>query len=103
MTVETADQDLIEVTARLRVTLDGVHGKLRAADAILLAGFERRTRLRAVIVARAMRDLGWEQGRCRFNGTLESAYSRGSALEREVILDVARGDDDRLVVRRREP
>ena len=102
----TADQDLVdlvEVTSRLRVALDGIHGKLRAADAILLAGFERRTRLRAVIVARAMRDLGWEQGRCRFNGMLESAYSRGSALEREVILDVARGDDDRLVVKRSEP
>jgi hypothetical protein len=99
----TADRDLIEVTARLRDVLDGVHGKLRAADAILLAGFERRTRLRAVIVARAMRDLGWEHGRCRFNGTLESAYARGSSLEREVILDVARGDDDRLVVNRSEP
>ena len=100
----TADRDdLIEVTSRLRVALDGVHGKLRATDAILLAGFERRTRLRAVIVARAMRDLGWDHGRCRFNGTLESAYSRGSSLEREIILDVGRGDDDRLVVTRKEP
>ena len=103
MTAETADRDVIEVTSRLRGALEGVHGKLRAADAILLAGFERRTRMRAVIVARAMRGLGWEQGRCRFNGSLEAAYSRGSSLEREVILDVARGDDDCLVVKRREP
>ena len=103
MTAELADRDLSEVTSRLRGSLDGIHGKLRATDAILLAGFEKRTRLRAVLVARAMRDLGWEHGRCRFNGTLESAYWRGSALECEVILSVTRGDDDLLVVKRREP
>lgn len=102
MTAELTDRDLSEVTGRLRVALDEMHGKLRAADAILLAGFERRTRLRAVIVARAMRDLGWEHGRCRFNGTLESAYWRGSALECEAILSVTRGDDG-LVVKRSEP
>jgi len=102
VTAELADRDLSEVTARLRGVLDGMHGKLRATDAILLAGFERRTRLRAVIVARAMRDLGWEHGRCRFNGTLESAYWRGSALECEVILSVTRGDEA-LVVKRSEP
>lgn len=99
----TVDRDLIEVTTGLRRALEGIHGKLRATDAIRLAGFERRTRLRAVIVARAMRELGWEQGRCRFNGALESAYARGSSLEREIVLDVECGVDGRLSVKRSEP
>ncbi len=49
-----------------------------------------------------MRGLGWDHGRYRFNGTLESAYARGSSLEREVILDVE-SNDGRLVVRAKAP
>lgn len=98
-----ADQDLITVTTRLRVRLDGAHGKLRVADALRLAGFERRTYVRALVVARAMRGLGWDRARPRFNGTLETAYVRGSALEREVILDVERSDDGQLTVKAKEP
>lgn len=97
------DQDLIDVTSRLRVSLDNAHGKLRAADALLLAGFARPSRLRTILVARAMLGLGWERGRYRFNGALKSAFARGSALEREIILDVERSDEDQLVVRRKEP
>jgi hypothetical protein len=98
-----ADQDLITVRARLRAALEGAHGRLRATDAIRLAGFKRRTYLRALLVARSMRELGWDQARCRFNGTLETAYARGSGLEREIILDVERGTDGQLTVKAKEP
>jgi hypothetical protein len=91
------------VVARLREALDGACGKLRVADALRLAGFEKRTQLRAEFVGRAMRQLGWKRGRCRFNGALESAFARGSELEREGILEVERGEDGRLVVKRIEP
>lgn len=106
------DDDLLAVTARLRAALDGAHGKLRVVDAHALAGFSRPSYARAKLVAAAMRDLGWDRGRLRFDGALFYAYAQGSQLEREVILDVERGDDDRLVVvarslddrdKRREP
>ena len=88
---------------RLRAALDGASGKLRASDALMLAGFKRPSYHRKQLVARALRDLGWERGRFRFNGSLLYAYARGTQLEREVMLDIERGDDDRLVVKRREP
>lgn len=89
--------------ARLLAALDGSSGKLRMTDALRLAGFARRTQLRSQIVARAMLKLGWDSGRYRFKGVLESAFARGSALEREIILDVEAGDDGKLVVRPKEP
>ena len=92
------DLDDLEVTARLRNALGEVHGKLRVTDAITLAGFDRPSFYRKRLVSRAMRELGWDRGRLRFNGTLLYAYARGSHLEREVILDVERGDDDQLGV-----
>ena len=91
------------VLERLRAALDHARGKLRAADALALAGFESPSYHRTQLVARALRELGWERGRFRFNGSLLYAYARGTQLEREVRLDVERGDDDRLVVKRREP
>lgn len=97
------DKDLIDVTARLGAALKGVHGKLRASDAILLAGFARPSRMRTILVARAMQDLGWTRGRYRFNGHLESAFSRGSALEREYILDVEYEDEGQRVLKKKEP
>lgn len=98
-----ADQDLLAATSLLRSALADANGKLRADDARRLAGFERRTRLRAHVIALAMRDLGWDRGRYRFNGVLAPAYARGSSLEREIILDVERGADGQLVVKRRDP
>jgi hypothetical protein len=101
--VAERDVDFLVVTARLRGALEGFHGKLRVTDAIALAGFDRSSFHRTRLLSRAMRELGWDRGRLRFNGALLYAYARGSLLEREVILDVERGDDDRLVVKRREP
>ena len=97
-----ADPDLIAVTARLRSSLDDARGKLRARDALRLAGLECRTQVRMEVVTKAMRQLGWDHGRYRFNGALESAYRRGGSLERDVVLDVDRADDGQLVVMRRE-
>lgn len=96
--------DLSRVTARLRSSLDGMHGKLRGVDVYALAGFSRPSYARAKLVVAAMRDLGWKRGRLRFDGALYYAYVRGSELEREIILDIERGEDGQLVVvQRREP
>jgi len=102
--VNELGEDAFElVMQRLHAALDGARGKLRASDALALAGFNSPSYHRKQLVARALRDLGWERGRFRFNGSLLYAYARGTQLEREVMLDVERGDDDLLVVKRREP
>lgn len=90
------------VKEKLRASLGDARGKLRAVDALALAGFESPSYHRNQLVARALRELGWKRGRFRFNGGLLYAYARGTQLEREVMLDVERGDDE-LVVKRREP
>jgi hypothetical protein len=90
------------IMQRLREALGDARGKLRASDALALAGFQSPSYQRTQLVARALRELGWERGRYRHNGAMLYAYARGNQLEREVMLDVERGDDDRLVVRRRE-
>ena len=91
------------VLERLRVALADARGKLRAIDALALSGFEGPSYHRTQLVARALRALGWERGRFRFNGILLYAYARGTQLEREVMLAVERDGDDRLVVKRRGP
>ena len=100
---ELGDNAFEMVMQRLRVALEDTSGKLHASDALTLAGFTSPSYHRKQLVARALRDLGWERGRFRFNGSLLYAYARGTQLEREVMLDIERGDDDRLVVKRREP
>lgn len=97
------DRDLAKVTSRLGGFLLDERGKLRVSDAIVLAGFSRRSQQRMKLVGRAMRKLGWERGRYRFDGALQYAYARGSYLEREVVLEVVAGKRGRLVVKRREP
>lgn len=100
-----ADPELVAVTKRLRKVLGDVTGKLRVSDTLALAGFDRPSYQRALLVARALRQLGWSRGRYRFDGELAYAYARGTALEREHVLDVERAvdDDAKLVVVRREP
>lgn len=95
--------DFEAVLKRLQIALHDTYGKLRAADALALAGFKSSSYQRKMVVSRALRELGWERGRFRFNGGMLYAYARGSQLEREVLLDVERGDDDSIVVKRREP
>jgi hypothetical protein len=91
------------VLERLTKALGTVCGKLRASDALALAGFDQPTYRRAQLVKRALLSLGWERGRFRYNGTLLYAYARGTPLEREVMLEVCRDADDRLVVKRMLP
>jgi hypothetical protein len=100
---ELPDNAFVVVLERLHAALVDARGKLRASDALLLAGFKSPSYHRKQLVARALRELGWERGRFRFNGSLLYAYARGSQLEREVMLDVESGDDDRFVVTRKEP
>lgn len=100
--VSDAD-DLLTVMTRLRAFLGEVCGKLRVPDALELAGLGHPSFHRLRLVSRAMRDLGWDRTRLRFDGVLSYVYARGSLLEREVLLIVERGADDLLVVRRREP
>lgn len=95
--------DLQQVAARLRTVLSDTCGKLRVSDALVLAGFDRPSFYRSQIIARAMRELGWTRGRFRFDGVVKYAYARGTRLQREGILEVERGEDGQLVVRRREP
>jgi aminoglycoside phosphotransferase (APT) family kinase protein len=97
------DQDLARVSARLQAALGDSLGKLRVVDAVALAGFARPSYRRGRLVAYALRELGWKRGRYRFNGELAYAYARGTALERETVLDVESCDDGQLVVKRREP
>lgn len=94
---------LAVVRKKLRDSLGDECGKLRKSDALALAGFDHASYHRKQLVASALRELGWERGRYRFHGSLLYAYARGTQLEREAMLDVERGDDDRLVVKRREP
>lgn len=99
---EQAKDPFDMIMERLRTALDGVSGKLRSSDALALAGFKSPSYQRQQLVARALRELGWERGRYRHNGVMVYAYARGNELDREVMLDVEHGDDGRLVVRRRE-
>jgi hypothetical protein len=101
-----ASPDALAVDAvleRLRAALADALGKLRVSDALALAGFDRPSFYRSQVVGRAMRALGWSRGRYRFDGVVKYAYARGTRLERESILEVQRGADGQLVVRRREP
>lgn len=95
--------DFLLVTERLRAALADAWGKLRVADALALAGFDRPSFYRSQLVGRAMRELGWTRGRLRFHGEQRYAYARGTALQRESILEIARDAEGQPVVRRRSP
>jgi hypothetical protein len=95
--------DLLTVTERLRSLLSEARGKLRVTDALKLAGFSGPSFHRSRLLTCAMRDLGWDRARLRFDGTLSFVYARGSLLEREALLIVTRGNDNQFVVKRREP
>lgn len=94
------DFDLLEVVLRLRNVLAQEHGKIRVADVQALAGFYPPTDHAMSLVGRAMNCLGWTRRRCRFDGVLNYGYTRGTPLQREVILDIGYGDRGVFVVRR---
>ncbi|HSX22344.1 MAG TPA: VapE domain-containing protein [Gaiellaceae bacterium] len=81
------DDPLIDVLYRALGTRTG---KLRISDAYLICGIEsgRATQDQIDRFGRAIRKLGWERKRRRFDGQLEYAYVKGSEAEREVNLIV---------------
>ena len=79
------DDPLLDTLHR---NLGNVTGKLRIADAYLVAGIEpgRATQDQMIRFGQAIRELGWERVRRRFAGERSYAYVRGDAGEREVEL-----------------
>ena len=93
----------LEVLSRLRLALATARGKIRVSDAQVLAGLDRKSHYGSRLIARALRHLGWQRSRYRFDGKVAYAYAKGTRLQRETILEVASGDEGQLVVKRREP
>jgi len=81
------DDPLVDVLYR---ALGNRTGKLRVSDAFLICGIEAGKANQDQIerFGRAIRELGWERKRRRFDGSLEYAYVKGSSTEREVELVV---------------
>jgi Virulence-associated protein E-like domain len=61
-------------------------GRLRVSDAHRICGIAPGKVDQLSRLDRAIRGLGWERQRCCFNGSLQYAYVRGTATEREVEL-----------------
>lgn len=95
--------DFLLVLAQLRGALGDARGKIRVVDVQALAGLERPSYYRMSLIARALRHLGWKRSRYRFNGTVAYAYARGTRLQREGILEIERGADGQLVLKKGEP
>jgi len=87
---KTRMQDLCKYTEALVHVLGNRTGTLRVSDAFLICGIEHgeATQEQMTSFGRAIRELGWKRKRCRYNGTLEYAYVKGDASEREVKLVV---------------
>jgi hypothetical protein len=103
LAVDGRDEDLARVLKRLRVSIGDACGKLRASDALTLAGFSSPSYHRRQVVSRALRELGFERGRYRVNGKMLYAYARGTPLEREAMIVVERTADGKpVVVKRKE-
>jgi len=79
------DRALVEVLHR---ALGDRTGKLRVADAFLICGIEvgKANQDQIGRLGRAIRELGWERQRRRFDGVPEYAYVKGTAAEREIDL-----------------
>ena len=91
--------DFLKMVTALRGALGDARGKIRVADVQALAGLDRSSYYRMSLIARAMRHLGWKRSRYRFNGALAYAYARGTRLQREVILEIERTKEGRVVLR----
>ena len=102
LAVDGRDEDMARVLKRLRASLGEANGKLRASDALTLAGFSSPSYHRRQVVSRALRELGFLRGRYRVNGNMLYAYARGTPLEREAMLVVERLPDGKAVVKRKE-
>jgi hypothetical protein len=83
----SGDDPLVDVLHR---ALANRTGKLRVSDAYLICGIEpgKVNQDQISRFSRTIRELGWERQRRRFDGSLQYAYVRGTAAEREVELIV---------------
>jgi len=83
----SGDDPLVDVLHR---ALGNRTGKLRVSDAYLICGIEpgKVNQDQISRFGRAIRELGWERQRRRFDGALQYAYVKGTATEREVELIV---------------
>lgn len=97
--VTNQSPDFLAMWTRLRDVLGAVRGKITVADVQVLAGIEHPNDSNVRLVARAMHQLGWERGRCRFSGVRRYAYLRGSEDQRCQILELERREDGQVAVR----
>lgn len=83
-------QDDDPIIAVLHRALGNHTGKLRVADAYLLCGIQPGTASLDQIkrFGIAMRELGWQRMRRRFDIGIEYAYVKGTETEREIALSV---------------
>jgi hypothetical protein len=81
------DDPLVDVLQR---ALGNRTGKLRVSDAYLICGLEagKVNQDQMDRFGRAIRDLGWERLRRRFDGVLEYAYVKGTEEEQKIELVV---------------
>jgi hypothetical protein len=86
----------------LRTSIGDACGKLRASDALTLAGFSSPSYHRRQVVSKALREMGFERGRYKVNGTMLYAYASGTPLEREAMLVVVKAADGKPIVKRKE-
>ena len=93
--------DLLEMVGRLRTALGDARGKIRVGDVQVLAGLDRCSYYRMSLIARALRHLGWERSRCRFNGTVGYGYVRGTRLQRKDILEIELGPGGQYLLMKR--
>lgn len=97
--LDCSDVFLVVMT-RLQATLGNVRGKIRVSDAQALAGIDKPSNRGHQTVGEAMRLLGWERRRCRFDGRVSYGYTKGTPHQREVVLDVKYGESGHWVAQR---
>ena len=87
MAEQESDDPIVAVLHR---TIGNCTGKLRAYDAYSICGIEPGKASQDQIhrFNKAIRALGWERQRRRFDGVLQYAYVKGTTTEREVELIV---------------
>jgi hypothetical protein len=92
--------DLLAMVTLLRKALGDARGKIRVVDVQALACLNRPSYYRMSLIARALRHLGWKRSRYRFNGVVAYGYGRGTRLQREDTLEIERGADGHLGVKK---
>jgi hypothetical protein len=95
-----APSSYAEVVTRLRSALSDTRGKLPIPDAQTLAGFTGQSNYGTTVVGQAMNHLGWTRRRCRLKGQLKYAYTKGTPIQRETIIEIERSENGHVIVKR---